>query len=155
MTYWTNPLDDAAAITNDDEDNLNCEINLNADNYRRCKAKAAHDAVLGNIDASLAKKMRTPTESLNLDTESSIAKRDDVAKTVDLHVCTMLAEQIKDPVLGTVRSWLRKGISPEATSPEIQQSEGSLQYCQEFDQLLIGEEGQLLCYNEPTGKLDD
>ena len=53
------------------------------------------------------------------------------------------------------RSWLRKGISPEAKSPDIQQSKGLLRYCQEFDRLLIEEAGQLLCYNEPTDKLDD
>ena len=68
---------------------------------------------------------------------------------------TILAEQIKDPVLGTVRSWLRKGISTEAKSPDIEQSKGLLRFCQEFNRPLIDKEGQLLCYNEPTGKLDD
>ena len=120
-----------------------------------CKAKAAHDAVLGKIDASLAKKTLTVNEAPHLDTKSLIAKLDDVAKTVDLFISTFLAEQIKDPVLGTVRSWIRKGISPEPKTPEIQQSKGLLRYCQEFDRLLIEEEGQLLCYNEPTDKLDD
>ena len=145
--------DDAA--TDDDEDNIICEINTHADHYRLCKAKAAHDAVLGKIDASLAKKPLTTNEAPHLDTKSSIAKLDDVAKTVDLDVSTILAEQIKDPVLGTVRSWLRKGISPKAESPDIQQSEGLLRYCQEFKRLLLEEEGQLLCYSEPTDKLDD
>ena len=110
---------------------------------------------MGKFDASLAKKPLTATEAPHLDTKFSIAKLDDVAKTVDLDVSTILAEQIKDPVLGTVRSWLRKGISPEAKSPDIQQSKGLLRYCQEFDRLLIEEEGQLLCYSEPTDKLDD
>ena len=145
--------DDAA--TDDDEDNLICEINLHADHYRLRKAKAAHDAVLGKIDASLAKKPLTANEAPHLDTKSLIVKLDDVAKTVDLDVSTILAEQIKDPVLGIGRSWLRKGISPEAKSPDIQQSKGLLRYCQEIDRLLIEEEGQLLCYNETTDKLDD
>ena len=144
---------DAAA--DDDEDNLVCEVNTHADHYRLCKAKAAHDAVLGKVDASLAKKPLTVNEAPHLDTKSLIAKLDDVAKTVDLDISTILAEQIKDPVLGTVRSWIRKGISPEPKTPEIQQSKGLLRYCQEFDRLLIEEEGQLLCYNEPTDKLDD
>ena len=147
--------DDVDAITADDEDNLICEINTHADHYRFCKVKAAHDAVLGKIDTSLAKKPLTVTEAPHLDTKSSIAKVDDVAKTVDLDVSTILAEQIKDPLLGTVRFWLRKGISPDAKSPDIQQSKGLLRYCQEFDRLLIEEQGQLLCYNEPTDKLDD
>ena len=145
--------DDATA--DNDEDNLVCEMNTHADNYRLCKAKAAHDAVLGIVDASLAKKPLTVNEAPHLDTKSLIAKLDDVAKTVDLDISTILAEQIKDPVLGTDRSWIRKGISPEPRTPEIQQSKGLLRYCQEFDRLLIEEEGQLLCYNEPTDKSDD
>ena len=145
--------DDAAA--DDNEDNLICEMNTHADLYRLCKAKAAHDAVLGKIDASLAKKPLTANEAQHLDTKSLIAKLDEVAKTVDLDVSTILAEQVKDPVLGTVRSWIRNGISSEPKTPEIQQSKGLLRYCHEFDRLLIEEEGQLLCYNEPTDKLDD
>ena len=42
---------DVDAITDDDEDNLKCEINTHADHYRLCKAKAAHDTVLGKIEA--------------------------------------------------------------------------------------------------------
>ena len=133
---------DAAA--DDDEDKLICEMITPADHYRLCKAKAAHDAVLGKIGASLAKKPLTVNEAPHLDRKSLIAKLDDVAKTVDLDVSTILAEQIKDPVLGTVGSWIRKGISPEPKTPEIQQSKGLLRYCQEFDRLLIEEEGQLL-----------
>ena len=47
--------DDADPLTHDDEDYLICEIYLNTDNYRLCKAKAAYDAVLGKTYASLAK----------------------------------------------------------------------------------------------------
>ena len=130
--------DDAA--TDGDEDNLICEINTHADQYRLCKTKTAHDAVLGKID---------------LNTKYLIAKLDEVAKTIDLDVSTILAEQIKDPVLGRVRSWIRKGISLEPKAPDIQEFKGLVRYCQEFDRLLIEEEGQLLCYNEPTDKLDD
>ena len=147
--------DENDATTDDDEDNLICEINTHADHYRLCKAKAAHDVVLGKFDASLAKEPLTATEAPQLHTKSLIAKLDDVAKTVDLDVSTILAEQIKDPVLGLVRCWLREGISYEAKSPDIQQSKGLLRYCQEFDRFLIEEEGHLLCYNEPTDKLDD
>ena len=147
--------DEDDATTDDDEDNLICEINTYVDHYRLCRAKAAHDAILGKFDASLAKKPLTATETPHLDNKSIIAKLDEVAKTVDLDVSRILAQQIKDPVLGTVRSWLRRGISPEAKSPDVQQSKGLLRYCQEFDRLLIEEEGQLLRYNEPTDKLDD
>ena len=98
------------ATTDDNEDNLICEINTHADHYRLCKVKAAHDAVLGKIDAFLANKPLTANEASQLDTKSLIAKLDEVAKTIDLDVSTILAEPVKDPVLGTVRSWIRKGI---------------------------------------------
>ena len=137
--------DDVDAITADDEDNIICEINTHVDHYRLCKAKAAHDAVLGKIDASLAKKPLTANEGPHLDIKSLIAKLDKVAKTIDLDVSTILAEQIKDPVLGTVRSWIRKSFSLELKTPELQQSKGLLRYCQEFDRLLIEGQGQLLC----------
>ena len=147
--------DDVDAMTNDDEDDLISEIITLTDNYRLCKAKAADDAVLGKIDASLAKKPLTASEASHLDTKSLIAKPDEVAKTIDLDVSTILAEQIKDPVPGTVRSWTRKGASPEPETPENQQSKGLLRYCQEFDRISIEEKGDLLCYNEPTDILDD
>ena len=147
--------DDVDANTDDDEDNLIFEINPNAEIHCLCKAKAAHDSVLGKSDASLAKKPLTATEAPHLDTKSLIAKLDEVAKTIDLDVSTILAEQIKGPVLGTVRTWLREGISRKAKAPKIEQSKGLLRYCQEFDGLLIEDEGQLLCYNEPTDKIDD
>ena len=146
---------DADAITDDDEDNLLNEINLNADNCRLCKAKEAHHAVLVRSFASLFKNKLTNMEASHLHTEYLTTKLDDVAKTVNLDVSTILAEQIRDPVLGTVRSRLRKGILPEAKSPETQKSKGSLRYCHEVDQLSIEEEGQLFCYNGPTDKLDD
>ena len=44
--------DDDGVISDDDEDNLISEINTHSNHYRLCKAKAAHDAVLGKIDAS-------------------------------------------------------------------------------------------------------
>ena len=109
------------------------------------------------MDASLAKKALRAVEAPHLATKALITKLDDVAKTVDLDVSTILAEKIKDPVLGTVRSWIRIGTSAKSKSPEIQQSEGLLRYCQHFDRLLNEEEeeGQFLWYKEPTDKSDN
>ena len=73
---------------------------------------------------------------------------------MDLDVSTILAEQIKDPVLGSVRSWIRKQISPDVKSPEIQQSKGLIRYCPQLDRHIIETEGQLRCYKEPSDKLD-
>ena len=74
----------AIQLLDDDEDNLICEINLIADSYRLCKAKAGHDCVLGKIDASLAKKAITSTEAPHLVTKALMTKLDVVAKTFDL-----------------------------------------------------------------------
>ena len=71
-------LDDVDAITADDEQNLICEMNTDADHYRLSKAKAAHDAVFGKIDASLAKKPLIANEAPHLDTKSLVAKLDEV-----------------------------------------------------------------------------
>ena len=60
--------DEDNATTDDDEDNLICEINTHTDHYRLCRAKAAHDAVLGKFNASLAKKPLTANEAPHLDT---------------------------------------------------------------------------------------
>ena len=145
--------DDCNAITVD-EDNLGYVINLNGDNYCLGKTRPAYDAVLGKIGASLAKKPLTASEAPHLDTKSLIAKLDEVAE-IDLDMPTILAEQSKDPFLGTVKSWIRKGTSPGPKAPEIQQSKGLFPFCQELDRLLIDEEeGQLLCYNESTDKVN-
>ena len=152
----TVPTDQTEDNKEEDEDDHIFRVDTNVDHYRLCKAITAHDSVLGRIDASLAKKPLTITEAPHFDTKALIAKLDEVAKSVDLDVSTILAEQIKDPVLGTVRSWVRKQISPNAKSPEIQQSsKGLLRYCQELDRLLIETEGQLLCYNEPSDELNE
>ena len=84
-----------------------------------------------------------------------ITKLDDVAKVVDLDVPTILQEQLKDPVLSIVRSWMETNTSPDLRAPEIRQSKGLLRYGQELDRLLIEENGQLLCYDEPSDSLDE
>ena len=109
----------------------------------------------GKTDALLAKKFLSAYDTPHLNTKALIQKLGEVAKTVDLDVSTILEEQMKDPVLGTVRSWIRKNTPPDTKSPEIQQSKGLLRYCQKFNRLLIEDEGELLCYNEPSDKLEE
>ena len=109
--------DEDDATTDDNEDNLIVERNTHANHHRLCKAKAAHDAVLRKIDASLAKKLLTATEAPHLDNKSLIAKLEIVAKTVDLDVSTILADQITDLALGTVRFLLHKGLRPKRNHP--------------------------------------
>ena len=139
----------------DDEEYHIFEVSTNTGQYRLCRAKLAHDSLLGKLDTSLTKKVLTATEAPHLDTKALIAKLDEFSEMVDLDVSTILAEQIKDPVLGIVRSWIPKGSLPDARTPEIQPSKGLLRYCQEWDRLLIEAKGQLFCYKEPLDKLDE
>ena len=155
-TDSTSPDNDSHHLSTDSEDDtIVCDISIQADQARVCQAKQAHDLVLGKTDVSPAKKCLTASDAPHLTTKALIQKLDEVAKTVDLDVSTILEEQMKDLVLGTVRSWILKNTPPDTKSPEIQQSKGLLRYCQEFNRLLIEDEGQLLCYNEPTDKLEE
>ena len=152
----TSPGDDSNHISIDrEDDNVVCDISIQADQARLCQAKQAHDLVLGKTDALLVKKFLSTSDAPHLDTKALIQKLDEVAKTVDLNASTILEEQTKDPVHGTVRYWIRKNTPPDTKSPEIQQSKGLLRYCQEFNRLVIEEEGQLLCYNETSDKLEE
>ena len=152
----TSPGDDSHHLSTDSEDdNIVCDISIQADQARLCQTKQTHNLVLGKTDASLAKKCITASDAPHLDTKALIQKLDEVEKAVDLDVSTILEEQMKDPVLGTVRSWIRKSTPPDTKSPEIQQSKGLLRYFQEINRFLIEEEGQLLCYNQPTDKLEE
>ena len=78
--------------------------------------------MLGKTDASIVKKGLTASDAPHLETKALIQKLDEVAKTVDLDVSTILDEQMKDLILFTVRSWIRKNTPPDTKSPEIQQS---------------------------------
>ena len=148
--------DDSYHLSTDSEDdNIVCDLSIQADQARLCQAKQAHRLVLGKTDALLVKKCLTASDAPHLNTKALIQKLDEVAKTVDLDVSIILEEQMKDPVLGTVRSWIHKNTPLGTKSPKIQQSKGLLRYCQEFNRLLIEEEGQLLCYNEPSDKLEE
>ena len=137
-----------------DEDDYVCEINAN-DHYRLCKARAAHDLIISDSDTLLAKRTLSAATAPHLRTQDFITKLDDVAKVVDFDVPTILQEQLKDPVLSIVRSWIERNTSPDLRAPEIRQSKGLLRYGQELDRLLIEENGQLLCYDEPSDSLNE
>ena len=57
--------------------------------------------------------------------------------------------------LKTRKCWIMDPNKNFTQTPKIQQSKGLLGYCHELDRPLSGVEGQLLCNNEPTDKLDD
>ena len=133
----------------EDEDDYVSEINAIG------KARAPHESLISDPDTLLVKKTLSATAAPHLRTQDLITKLDDVAKFVDLDVPTILQEQLKDPVLSIVRSWIEGNFSPDLKTPEIRQSKGLLRYGQELDRLLIEENGQLLCYDEPSASLDE
>ena len=109
----TSHCDDSCHIsTESEDDNIVCDISIQADKPRPCQAKQAHELVLEKTNASLSKNFLTVSDAPHLDTKALIQKLEEVAKTVDVDVSTILAEQMKDPVLGTVRSWIRKNTTP-------------------------------------------
>ena len=140
--------------SDEEEDEYVCEINAN-DHYRLCKARAALDLVISDLDTLLAKKTLSAAAAPHLRTPDLITKLDDVANIVDLDVPTILQEQLKDPVLSIVSSWIERNLCFQFRPPEIRQSKGLLRYGQELDRLLIEEHGQLLCYDELSDPLDE
>ena len=136
-----NAVNSTSVSTDSEDDNIVSVFTSQADQARLCQAKQAHDLVLGKNDASLVKKCLRASDAPHLNTKVLIQKLGQPAKTVDIDVSTFLEEQMKDPVLGSVRSWFRKNTPPDTKSPEIQQSKGLLRYCQEFNRLLIEDEG--------------
>ena len=69
-----------------EDDNIVCDISIQADQARLSRAKQALDLVLGKTEASLVKKLLTISDAPHLDTKALIRKLDEVAKTVDLDV---------------------------------------------------------------------
>ena len=96
----------------EDEDDYVCEINAN-DHYRLCKARAAHDLVISDPDTLPAKKTLPAAAAPHLRTQDFITKLVDVAKVVDLDVPSILIEQLEDPVLSIVRSWIEGSVFPD------------------------------------------
>ena len=89
----TSPGDDFHHLSTDSEDdNIVCDISIQADQARLCQAKQAHDLVLGKTDASLVQKCLTVSDAPHLITKALIQKLDEVAKTVDLDVSTIRAD---------------------------------------------------------------
>ena len=115
-----------------DEDDYVSEINAN-DHYRLCKARAANELVISDPDTLLAKKTLAVAAAPRLRTQDLITKLDDVAKVVHLDVPTILQEQVKDPVLSIVRTWIEGNLCLDLRAREIRQSKGLLRYSQELD----------------------
>ena len=69
----TSPGDDSNhASTDSEDDNIACDISIQADQARLCQAKRAHDLVLEKIDASLVKKCLAASDAPHMNPKASI-----------------------------------------------------------------------------------
>ena len=74
----TSPGDDSHHLSTDSEDdNIVCDISIQADQARLCQAKQTHDLLLGKTVASLAKKCLTASDAPHLNTKALIQKLDE------------------------------------------------------------------------------
>ena len=137
---------DDEAPTNDELQEVNetnYEVNPSSPALKQCISE--NDKATGNheLPKTTMRKQKTSAREL-------IGQLDKISKEAELNVTTILQEQINDPVLRVVRQWIKTGNKPTPKSPELQHSKGLMRYFQEFDRLTIEEQGNLLCYNEPT-----
>ena len=75
--------------------------------------------IISDPDTLLAKKTLSAAAAPHLRTQDLITKLDNVAKVVDLDVPTILQEQLKDPVLSILRSWIETNTTRDLKAPEI------------------------------------
>ena len=69
----TSPGDDSNHVsTHPENDNIVCDISIQADQARFCQAKQANDLVLGKTDAPLVKKFITIFDAPHLNTKALI-----------------------------------------------------------------------------------
>ena len=91
------------------------------------------------------------TEVVKVSCNNLLLKLTDVTKQAPIDTYTILREQINDPVLQTVRQWLKAGKEPPSTST-IKHCRRLRAYKNIFNLLLIEEQYDLLCYKKPDEK---
>ena len=74
--------------TDSEDDNIVCDISIQADKPRLWQPKEGHEILRRKTDASLVKKLIRTSDAPPLDTKALIQKLDEVAKAVDLGVST-------------------------------------------------------------------
>ena len=76
-----------------------------------------------------------------------IIKLTDFAKTAALDVETIVQKQSKDPVIESVKKWVKRGTKPE-TKPHRPQDKSIRAYLRQFVLLFIENQNELLCIHE-------
>ena len=144
--YSVNSDADDEAPTNDEFQEVNetnYELNTSSPALKQCISE--NEKAIENLELP-----KTTTGKQKTSARELIGQLDRISKEAELNVNTIFLEQINDPVLSVVRQWIKTGNKRTPKSPELQHSKGLMRYFQEFDRLTIEEQGNLLCYNEPT-----
>ena len=71
----------------------------------------------------------------------------DFAKTAALDLETTVQEQLKDPIINSVKKWVKRGTKPE-TKPHRPRDKAIRAYVRQFDLLFIENQIELLCIHE-------
>ena len=156
--YFTNcTIEDEtySEIEEQQDDGYNSDNEIAELNFDQKDSDFLHDFSLAN-ESIRRNKSQKPILKSNIDSElhpevdtkELIQKLSDFAKTADLDVTTLVEEQLNDPVLQKVRSWIKKSDKRPTKTHDINQSKALLSYFNKFEQLFIDEETNLLCYNE-------
>ena len=142
-------------IEEQQDDGYNSDNEVAALNVDQKDSEFLHDFSLAN-ESIRKNQSQKPILKSNIDSEvhpevdtkELIQKLSDFAKTADLDVITLVEEQLNDPVLQKVRSWIKKSDKRPTKTHDNNQSKALLSYFNRFEQLFIDEETNLLCYNE-------
>ena len=148
-------IDDIETDSSCDEEEV-AELHLSSEDHEfyRDKSTAKEKNISQKRERPLLNKNLDVEQFPHVDTKDLLQKLSDYSKTADLDITTLVAEQINDPVLQIVRAWVRNKNKPNTKTPEIHQSKALLSYFNNFNQLFLDKESNLLCYNEPIHGTD-
>ena len=148
-------IDEIETDSSDDEEDV-AELNLSSGDHEfyRDKSTAKEKNNSQKVKRPLLNKSLDAEQFPHVDTKDLLQKLSDYSKIADLDITTLVAEQINDPVSQVVRSWVRNNNKPTTKTPERQQSKALLSYFNNFNQLFLDKESNLLCYNEPVHGTD-
>ena len=84
----------------------------------------------------------------HVDTSDLIQELSDLAREADLHLQTLLEEQLNDLVLQVVRKWVETSDKRPRKTPAINQLKALLSFYNKFEQLFIEQDSNFLRYRD-------
>ena len=120
--------------SSDDEEDV-AELHLSSGDHEfyRDKSTAKEKNNSQKVERPLSNKSLDADQFPHVDTKDLLQKLSDDSKIANLDITTLVAEQINDPVLQVVRSWVTNNNKPTTKTPEIQQSKALLSSFNNFN----------------------